>query len=1204
VPQLVRACLSGCTAAVAAALAASRPRIAALHEASMARMREAVKAAQKQRRDEPPSATTAAAALIYAKLPVPLRPLVKAWARAVADVASDAPGAPLASSGANSTPPAGGRFWRQLLAVQSLSQCLESEDAVWIAADEGALSAALALATTLALGAPGAEADADDAAAVRARREAEAEAARVVRRAVAALFARAISVVKDACPRGFLETGRAKLRRLLTRLGDGLVEDLACALPFGAPPRGAEAATQPDGDASAAAAVVAPPSGEEGAPLPRPSWQPTEARAQASLLLSLCLLVDRDVGLWLADCPGYLPAVFATSGAPHSAWQEVVSDVVAALASDDTGRSLVATLPDRLDGRCDPSAKTRLSVVALLQRLSESSSETVRAGAHVTLAKLTGTTKAYTEASRTATQTLQHPASHAADTQRHTHPHGGGSKATSKAEAKVAEGSAAIRNTALGSVAVDEVLISTIVQVRRASGLRNGASDADTDENAILDMSADETQSVAVSLQEFATKREKFSTLLAEAKAKTSRARIDIGVAMRAVEALSVLSANTRSKLPLLSVACMPALLRISATAVVSMQILADSASSNADWDTSKTATGATSLSSLGDARPTAYGLAYILYCIVTSRSQLHEEKLMEMGVDPKQWKQLQAMMAPKDKAGREADLSVIGAGSPPVVDPDEDPAAQVEERTRILLKYDVLSMIASLADTVARIADDEKDKRGPSTSSRGAATRALLSQVLLHIAEFKWARGPMIQVGLLPVLVSLAADTKLSSQTTDGAMAAGQALARILITTHIGLLSSAQIQDSIPALLRVLRDSSSGFQQFEACMALTNLLASGEEARAHFIRRAGIPALEYCQFSDNVLLRRAGTEALTNLAATSEGSDLILGDRAALWLALSRNFSSVSGEGSAHVPSDVAASSKHPLTLPKTQEEALAMIKFKSKRDASEVDDMVDTPTAVAASGAIAMALMARTSLIEDEEYDDAAQTKVKAAVYNLIDAGVIGAMCELLLSPIEALHPRALAVLAEIAKYTRGAAAILTALSDADIVGEGSGNQIVPDGSSTGFVMDAFTILMLAGIEGKDPAALAIGGKKGLKKAYAPALQRSARIVVARVLKHAEDAGALASASLAAPTKDSKPALVDANTASVETVMADAPNDSTVEASLHKQLTLRPRHIDSATLLKLNGELRRAATTRGQLIEEEKTWWIYSADEQGLPF
>ncbi|ORY53083.1 hypothetical protein BCR33DRAFT_186422 [Rhizoclosmatium globosum] len=69
-----------------------------------------------------------------------------------------------------------------------------------------------------------------------------------------------------------------------------------------------------------------------------------------------------------------------------------------------------------------------------------------------------------------------------------------------------------------------------------------------------------------------------------------------------------------------------------------------------------------------------------------------------------------------------------------------------------------------------------------------------------------------------------------------------------------------------IRPLIHLLDNDSSTLQQFEGLMALTNLASFDETVRSRIVAAKGVKAMEYLQFSENTMVRRAATEALCNM--------------------------------------------------------------------------------------------------------------------------------------------------------------------------------------------------------------------------------------------------------------------------------------------------------------------------------------------------
>ncbi len=182
-------------------------------------------------------------------------------------------------------------------------------------------------------------------------------------------------------------------------------------------------------------------------------------------------------------------------------------------------------------------------------------------------------------------------------------------------------------------------------------------------------------------------------------------------------------------------------------------------------------------------------------------------------------------------------------------------------------------------------MAAEEQEKRRPGAAS---GTLQFVSSALQCLSGRMWARRRLAGGGGVKLLLRLADEA--SGNTMSGRTVAAHALAQILVSTNPALLTAAQRADVVGPLL-LLTHSPSGLQCFEAALALTNVSSHGAEEAQRVVAMGGLAALEDVQFCDHPRLRRAGTEALTNLAVTPRGAGLITGERLGLWLALARGY-------------------------------------------------------------------------------------------------------------------------------------------------------------------------------------------------------------------------------------------------------------------------------------------------------------------------
>jgi len=94
----------------------------------------------------------------------------------------------------------------------------------------------------------------------------------------------------------------------------------------------------------------------------------------------------------------------------------------------------------------------------------------------------------------------------------------------------------------------------------------------------------------------------------------------------------------------------------------------------------------------------------------------------------------------------------------------------------------------------------------------------------------------------------------------------------------------------SIKPLIHLVKDNdSSDLQQFEALLALTNLASVDDETKGKIVSEKGIHIFHLAMFSDHLMVRRAATEAMSNLLPHVElFSHLKDPSHVKLWIAFS----------------------------------------------------------------------------------------------------------------------------------------------------------------------------------------------------------------------------------------------------------------------------------------------------------------------------
>lgn len=104
-------------------------------------------------------------------------------------------------------------------------------------------------------------------------------------------------------------------------------------------------------------------------------------------------------------------------------------------------------------------------------------------------------------------------------------------------------------------------------------------------------------------------------------------------------------------------------------------------------------------------------------------------------------------------------------------------------------------------------------------------------------------------------------------------------------MTEHVRL-------STISPLVLLCRDvDSKNLQQFEALLALTNILSCGQVEQNRVSKEKGISAVHYLMFSNHNMVRRAATEAMNNIASHEDVLSLLRTDKIKLWLGFCEDF-------------------------------------------------------------------------------------------------------------------------------------------------------------------------------------------------------------------------------------------------------------------------------------------------------------------------
>jgi len=263
---------------------------------------------------------------------------------------------------------------------------------------------------------------------------------------------------------------------------------------------------------------------------------------------------------------------------------------------------------------------------------------------------------------------------------------------------------------------------------------------------------------------------------------------------------------------------------------------------------------------------PVAYGIACALSNVTVTNDELRRRHFREkeMEITPEQYDEL--MRVTKQKADD---------------DRDDDTEELASARRRKVVLADGASLLARLATS------------GPPSKN----TAEKLAETFANLAKDADLRGTLIQQGGFKACVALASAD--NTQTDACRTNAAHALAKILVTTNPNTLTDAQALSAVRPLLWVCRQFGAfELVHFEACLALTNLLSLGPEAKRRLVDDKGIHALEYLMFSENKMVMRAATEALTNLVPNKTFlAHLKKPDKLKIWLAFARESQGGSGE-------------------------------------------------------------------------------------------------------------------------------------------------------------------------------------------------------------------------------------------------------------------------------------------------------------------
>lgn len=107
----------------------------------------------------------------------------------------------------------------------------------------------------------------------------------------------------------------------------------------------------------------------------------------------------------------------------------------------------------------------------------------------------------------------------------------------------------------------------------------------------------------------------------------------------------------------------------------------------------------------------------------------------------------------------------------------------------------------------------------------------------------------------------------QLSQQEKKITRLAQHTVGKILVTTNPALLTVSQRIGAVQPLILLVKDNeATDLQRFESLLSLTNLAGYDDDTKQRIVSERGISVLTYAMFSDHEMVRRAATEAMSNL--------------------------------------------------------------------------------------------------------------------------------------------------------------------------------------------------------------------------------------------------------------------------------------------------------------------------------------------------
>lgn len=260
-----------------------------------------------------------------------------------------------------------------------------------------------------------------------------------------------------------------------------------------------------------------------------------------------------------------------------------------------------------------------------------------------------------------------------------------------------------------------------------------------------------------------------------------------------------------------------------------------------------------------------AFGLASIFQLVAVTPLTLRKEAFDGKQVTMEQYDELKQMQKTEDEKQFDEEPEL-----------KEDDPEQCGRRIALMAKANVPRALVQLTE---------------------GASDQTLEQVILglnRMANEASVRGTMIQQGVLSRMIKIEKEEKSPSDIRKNILRMiRHCMAKLLITTNPGLLTSAQKMGSIKPLIQLVRDiGSSDLQKFEALLSLTNIAASGDDTKNKIAAEGGIAAIKFAMFADHEMVKQSATECLCNMVPNEKFMATLRDvDELRLWLALADDF-------------------------------------------------------------------------------------------------------------------------------------------------------------------------------------------------------------------------------------------------------------------------------------------------------------------------